>query len=247
MFAHGVSAAGEPVEMTVSSPPMVSDDTGTPGPNRWEVNLVFDADFSHGSSAGEAPLFDFNYGVGDRLQLKYEVPLLFERQSEAGGDRTVRAFGNSNIGLKYRFYGGGDDALTLAIFPQISFSIGDDSNLTRNNPTTYVLPLLLVREFERASITANVGVNKAIDRAADYFASFGAGTRISERVAIMGEIAGEDLRVGAEHRILFNLGLRAKLSEKAALVASCGRDVDVGSDLQRETHVTVAYQRVFGD
>jgi hypothetical protein len=66
--------AEEPVEMVVGSPPMVSDDTGTPGNGNWEINVVLDGDISKDSNAFELPLMDVNYGVGDRFQLKYEVP-----------------------------------------------------------------------------------------------------------------------------------------------------------------------------
>jgi len=38
--------AEEPVEMVVGSPPMVSDDTGTPGNGNWEINVVVDGDVS---------------------------------------------------------------------------------------------------------------------------------------------------------------------------------------------------------
>ena len=39
----------EPVEMTAGSPPLVIDDTGTPGPGNWELNLVFAGDLSSDS------------------------------------------------------------------------------------------------------------------------------------------------------------------------------------------------------
>jgi hypothetical protein len=62
--------AEEPVEMVVGSPPMVSDDTGTPGNGNWEINVVLAGDISKDSHAFELPLMDVNYGIGDRLQLK---------------------------------------------------------------------------------------------------------------------------------------------------------------------------------
>ena len=74
--------AEEPVEMVVGSPPMVSDDTGTPGNGNWEINVVLAGDISKDSKAFELPLLDINYGIGDRLQLKYEVPYVVTCNSE---------------------------------------------------------------------------------------------------------------------------------------------------------------------
>jgi len=55
-------------------PPMVTDDPGTPGGGHWEINLAWTGEHSSGETTQDAPLLDLNYGVGDRLQVKYEVP-----------------------------------------------------------------------------------------------------------------------------------------------------------------------------
>jgi hypothetical protein len=55
-------------------PPMITDDPGTPGDGHWEINLAASARHSATTSEGEVPLLDVNYGLGERIQLKYEVP-----------------------------------------------------------------------------------------------------------------------------------------------------------------------------
>src|ERR1043166_9252312 len=60
-------------ETTPGSPPLDVDDTGTPGCNAWEVNIVTSGEFGKSMSL-ETPLLDINYGVGDNIQLKWEVP-----------------------------------------------------------------------------------------------------------------------------------------------------------------------------
>ena len=57
-----------------AGPPLITDDPDTPGPNHWEINLAatmekFDSDWGW-----ELPLLDINYGVGERIQLKFEIP-----------------------------------------------------------------------------------------------------------------------------------------------------------------------------
>ena len=118
--------AEEPVEMVVGSPPMVSDDTSTPGNGNWEINVVLDGDISKDSNAFELPLMDINYGIGDRFQLKYEVPYVVTRNTkfDENGERTTEqasGVSSSQVGLKYRFYDNDRSGLSLAVYPQVEF------------------------------------------------------------------------------------------------------------------------------
>jgi hypothetical protein len=56
-------------------PPLVTDDPGTPGPGHWELNAALTVEHDDRESIYEVPLVDLNYGVGDRLQLKVELPV----------------------------------------------------------------------------------------------------------------------------------------------------------------------------
>ena len=67
----------EAVEMTVGSPPMHVDDTDTPGDKTWEINIGMEAEWAGGEHAIEAPIADINYGIGDRVQITYEVPYVW--------------------------------------------------------------------------------------------------------------------------------------------------------------------------
>ncbi len=59
-------------------PPFRTDDPETPGNRHWEVNFGFVGDRNATSGAYQVPDFDFNYGLGDRIQLKYELPIALE-------------------------------------------------------------------------------------------------------------------------------------------------------------------------
>src|SRR5262245_51421813 len=67
----------EAPESVVSSPPMDMDDPGTPGPRGIEVNFVGTLTRLGPGHSSEG-LLDANYGIGDRLQLKYERPYVTE-------------------------------------------------------------------------------------------------------------------------------------------------------------------------
>ena len=98
-------------------PPLLTDDPGTPGNKNWEINIASTQFFSPGEHEIEVPLLDINYGLGDRIQLKYEVPYLFDRDEGApyrGG------IGNSLVGVKWRFYQqSSEKGWNISTYPQL--------------------------------------------------------------------------------------------------------------------------------
>lgn len=238
----------EPVDMTVGSPPMKIDDTATPGDANWEINILLDADLSRDSDTHELPVLDINYGVGENVQLKYEVPYVFSRDvqtDEAGNEHTVRdhGLGHSTIGVKYRFYDNDETNLSLAVYPQVEFR---SPGGLAGEGTTWMLPVLLTKDFEHESITANANIEKTTgDPHAHVFAGFGVGTRLGDKLALLGEVVGQQLESSADHRVLLDVGLRFKIDEKQAFVGAVGLDFEAG-DGQRHHYATVGYQRFIG-
>jgi hypothetical protein len=49
-----------------------------PGNQHWEINFGWIGDRNPAAGAYQVPDFDINYGLGDRLQLKYELPIAIE-------------------------------------------------------------------------------------------------------------------------------------------------------------------------
>ncbi len=83
-------------------PPFITDDPGTPGNHHWEINFGWIANHNPGQSYYEIPDVDMNYGWGDRIQLKYELPL-------AAGDQRQQLhrrwdLGESLPGIKWRYF-----------------------------------------------------------------------------------------------------------------------------------------------
>ena len=54
-------------------PPLITDDPDTPGPGYWEINIAALRDKTQRQRRLEVPRVDVNYGVGRRIQLKFEV------------------------------------------------------------------------------------------------------------------------------------------------------------------------------
>ncbi len=93
-------------------PPFRTDDPETPGNRHWEINFGFIGDRNPGAGAYQVPDFDINYGLGDRLQLKYELPIAIEEtrlqaatsSTPAQNGSVLGGLGESLLGIKWRFY-----------------------------------------------------------------------------------------------------------------------------------------------
>jgi hypothetical protein len=104
LFATAAHAQG--------GPPFRTDDPETPGNKHWEINFGWIGDRNPAAGAYQVPDFDFNYGLGDRIQLKYEIPIAIEetRQLPATDDQpaqpgqVIGGLGESLLGIKWRFY-----------------------------------------------------------------------------------------------------------------------------------------------
>src|SRR5262245_2280476 len=99
-------------------PPLLTDDPGTPGDGHSELNIAFTVEKFRHETLYEAPLLDFNYGVGERTQLKIELPWLI-RHETPGPDES--GLGNVLLGFKYRFLDVDPHSVDLSVYPQFEF------------------------------------------------------------------------------------------------------------------------------
>ena len=115
-------------------PPFITDDPGTPGNRHWEINLGWIADHNPGNAYYQLPDIDMNYGWGDRIQLKYELPLA----AATDANNTTRAgLGESLLGVKWRPYehhAAGEPKSD----ENMNFSLGTYPQVSINNPTSAV-------------------------------------------------------------------------------------------------------------
>jgi hypothetical protein len=144
-------------------PPFRTDDPETPGNKHWEINFGWIGDRSPASGEYQVPDFDINYGLGDRIQLKYELPIAIEEarpltatpEYPAQTGSVVVGLGNSLMGVKWRFYQHhpGDNwfgptklkksqsvtpSPELDTEPIVDFSVSTYPQLTLSNPTRSV-------------------------------------------------------------------------------------------------------------
>src|ERR1700733_5307188 len=93
------------VAFAQAGPPFETNDPGTPGNGNWEINIASAQTIGHGSSAFQVPQIDLNYGLGDRVQLTYEIPYVLQT---ADGRPHQSGWSNAFPGIKWRFLDQGE-------------------------------------------------------------------------------------------------------------------------------------------
>lgn len=219
------------LETVPGSPPLDVDDPETPGCNAWEVNLTTSGEF--GKTTSWAPLLDANYGIGDNIQLKFEVPYEISK-TDAGYESGL---GAAEIGIKWRFYENEASGLTVAIYPQVEFAIPGTAAADEGGTMTK-LPLLVSKKIGETSkgdimVTGNVGYNISThDGTENYLsAAFGIGLPLLSNVAVMAEVSteqalGNNMANVREGYLKGNLGLLGPVNDHLLWIASVGHTFD---------------------
>jgi hypothetical protein len=202
---------------------MVTDDPGTPGDGNWEINFAFILERTRSSTSSETPLLDINFGVGDRIQLKYEVPWL--NVYDSAGDSSS-AVGNSLVGVKWRFFDAGQDGWQVSTYPQVSFRTSahssDESDLTEVSGAV-LLPIEVMRAFALCSVNFDVGRRIAPAGDGGWFAGVVVGHEIDQHFEWMAEVHGDFSTGLGQSALQSNLGLRWVVTKGSSVLLSFGR------------------------
>src|SRR5271156_6721191 len=73
-----------------AGPPYLTNDPGTPGNGNWEINIASMQTLERGVDSYQVPQIDLNFGLGDRVQLTYEIPYVLQTRA---GESTVGGWG----------------------------------------------------------------------------------------------------------------------------------------------------------
>ena len=125
------------MSLAQGGPPFRSDDPDTPGNRHWEINTVLVGDRNPSLGLYSVPNIDVNYGLGNRIQLKFELPLAIE-ESRGPSGHVVAGLGNSLLGVKWRFYAHHPKSEESGQIDkkEANFGISTYPQLLLNNPTS---------------------------------------------------------------------------------------------------------------
>ncbi len=205
-------------------PPLITDDPGTPGDGNWEINVAFEAEKRRTAMSYAIPLLDINYGLGDRLQLKYEVPWLV---LDERGRHTKAGLGNSELGVKWRFFDQDTDRVDMSIYPQLGLN-NSNSPVDRglvDKGFEFVLPFQVEKSFGPISLNPEFGYVFHEYGDNEWIYGVALGYEASETLELLGEINGTTGQDFEDDELVFNIGARLELNETNTFLISAGRSL----------------------
>jgi hypothetical protein len=199
-----------------AGPPLITDDPNTPEVGKWEINLAVVSELSKSISRFEAPLGDFNYGWSERLQLKWEVPLVIYHET----GHTTTTSSSSLAGAKYRFFD--DKTFSVSSYPQIGFlGLGDPPKTDNSN--TLLIPIELQEKIGRWSLNEEIGYLGARGQFPQYDFGVAVSYRPIDKYSLLAELHGFVMTDLTDTQTIFNIGATCDFSETYTLLLSAGQ------------------------
>lgn len=201
-------------------PPLLTDDPETPGNRQWEINVGATAEVLRTATDAELPIADFNYGWGDHIQLKLEIPLLVRFthgsiQSEAG---------DGKFGVKWRFLDQEKHGVNISTYPQMSFNVPGPQRLV-DSGTQLLLPVEFSRNFGKLTADLEAGCTLRQNGGNELLFGMAVGYEASKRLELLGELHSVPIINFSANESVFQLGGRQRLSEHYVLLFAAGRGV----------------------
>lgn len=236
-FAVVLCLAPAPSSFAQGGPPMLTDDPGTPGSGVWEINFAYLQENNRQERLRSFPHVDFNYGLGDHIQLKYETGWLFIDASEGGG--VTSGLDDSLVGLKWRFLDQERGGLDMSVYPQLQVENPTGSvarGLAEPGPNLF-LPLEFARDFGKTKLIGEVGYQYFRTQENEWVVGLLGTLQVSDALELMAEVRSFSENLLNHGDVMVNVGLRRVWSPRVKLLASVGTGVTNGPD----TSTFIAY------
>ncbi len=223
IFFFGFFAAAS--AFAQGGPPYYTNDPGTPGNLNWEINLGYMPFFYSDQSVSHTPDLDINFGVGERIQLTYENAWL---RVQNPGAATEYGLGQSNVGVKWRFYDAGESGLNISVFPQLFVNNPNDAVRRGITPASqsFLLPVEFSRKFGPVDVDYEIGyqfVHKGPD---GWLTGLVVGHEFTPKFEADMELYAQGTFHPSENQPTIGLGARYKIRPSLILLLMSGRSLE---------------------
>ncbi|MBS0213918.1 MAG: hypothetical protein JSR26_12195 [Proteobacteria bacterium] len=197
---------------------MITNDAGTPGPGRFEINVA-----AAGAGVGKGwswsmPDVDINYGLGERIQLSVHVP--WEHASNPRGPLDS-GIGAIEYAIRWRFLDRAHAGIDLAVQPHLLLP-GSSAAIAKGlSPSgrEFILPVQAVHRWARFSL----GIELARHWVDRQRGAIQAGAFVAIDCARQWECLGEinsTHAFGGPTQTLLGLGARRAVSDQLKLMGA---------------------------
>lgn len=247
-FFAGWLLAATYVSTAWAGPPFRTDDPVPTDYHQWEVYGFSEGTHKHGDTSGSLLGLDANYGLAPNLQFHAGLPLAFDKPSGSG---TKIGYGDTEIGLKYRFVEETEDGWwpQVAIYPIVEAPTGNESRGLGTGHTHEFLPLWLQKSFGEWTSYAGGGYwnNPGAGNRNHWFAGWALQRHVTQDLTLGGELFYQTQDTDtAKDSTGFNLGAIYDLSDSYHLLFSAGKGIHNVSTTNEFSYY-VALQWTFSD
>ncbi len=210
-------------------PPYLTTDPGTPGNGNWEINLGTMLTREPGTSTYQLPLLDVNFGLGERIQLTYEVPYVVQSTS---GAPQYSGWGNALLGVKWRFLDQGEEGWQVSTFPQVETAgsaRAQREGFAIDGPRL-LLPVEVAHKVGPLDVNFEAGYFLPRNGPDERFFGLIAGRQMTPRLELDGEIFNDRASGAPPNDTTLDFGLRYRLHPAFILLFMAGRSVHGDSD-----------------
>jgi len=208
-----------------AGPPFLTNDPGTPGNANWEINLGSAQAIARGVSAYQVPQIDLNFGLGERIQLTYEIPYVLQT---ASGQPVESGWGNAYPGIKWRFLDQGEDGWQMSTFPQVETAA---SRLAREKEIAvagprYLLPIEISRKIGPRDFDLEAGYYFPGHGPKERIIGVVVGHEVSARLELDTELYDDRAYDALPNSITLDIGGRYKLTQGVIALFMAGRSIN---------------------
>jgi hypothetical protein len=212
-------------------PPYYTNDPGTPGNLNWEINVGYMPFYFQGHSISHTPDVDINFGVGSRIQLTYENAWLRVKSPEANPNFGL---GQSNPGVKWRFYDAGEGHLSISVFPQ--FFLNNPNDAVRRGITpasqTFELPFEFSNKVGPLDINLELGYDVVHKGPNGWIAGLVVGRDITHKLELDAELYNQGAFHPSQNQPTIDFGGRYKIHSPIIFLFMAGRSLSPSNSNQ---------------
>jgi hypothetical protein len=128
----------------LAGPPFRTDDPVPVDYRHGEAYLYSTGTHEADGTSGFGPAVEFNYGILPDTQFHIVAPMAYDAPK---GETSHFGYGDTEIGIKYRFVHETDVLPMIGIFPLVEIPSGDEDKGLGNGEAQFFLPLWLQKSF----------------------------------------------------------------------------------------------------
>lgn len=207
-------------------PPMITDDPGTPGDKKWEINLALTFEHRPGETAYDLPAIDLNYGVGEHIQLTLQTAPAFLKRK---GHGLIGGLGGTEAAVKWRFLDQqtNGDGFDMSMFPRVIFNVVQASvrRGLAEDGTRFQIPFQIAKRFGPWHADTEFGPLASSVGRSEWLYGIVGGYDLAKATTLMAELQGTSGMNLTRDVLTVNVGLRHEFSETRILIVSLGHEV----------------------